>query len=124
MATGKKTGGRKKGTPNKTTEARVAKAAEIVASGLTPLEFMLGVMRDPNATPGERMDAAKSAAPYVHPKLAAIEHTGKDGGPMQVGWDLSKLSDDELAILRQLSQRAASVAGSDSHRNGTPAPAL
>ena len=25
-------------------------------------------------------EAAKDAAPYVHPRLSAIEHTGKDGG--------------------------------------------
>jgi hypothetical protein len=28
--------------------------------------------------------AAKDAAPYIHPRLAAIEHTGKDGGPIRV----------------------------------------
>jgi hypothetical protein len=26
---------------------------------------------------------AKDAAPYIHPKLAAIEHTGKDGGAIE-----------------------------------------
>jgi hypothetical protein len=43
MAIGKKTGGRKKGAPNKAT---AAKAAAIEASGLTPLDYMLSVMRD------------------------------------------------------------------------------
>src|SRR5436190_14268321 len=38
-----KTGGRKEGTPNKATATR---EAEIRASGVTPLDFMLGVMRD------------------------------------------------------------------------------
>jgi hypothetical protein len=97
MATGSKTGGRTKGTPNKAT---AAKAAEIAASGLTPLDFAITTMRryaakaeaweqiadDEMATPSERaeaaktareytqfaMDAAKTAAPYVHPKLTAI----------------------------------------------------
>jgi hypothetical protein len=97
MATGSKTGGRTKGTPNKAT---AAKAAEIAASGLTPLDFAIATMRryaakaetweqiadDETATPSERaeaaktareytqyaMDAAKTAAPYVHPKLSAI----------------------------------------------------
>lgn len=27
-------------------------------------------------------EAARDAAPYVHPRLAAVEHTGKDGGPL------------------------------------------
>jgi hypothetical protein len=80
MAKGVKTGGRKKGTPNKAT-AQVA--AEIAATGETPLEFMLKRMRDEAADPLMRFEAAKAAAPYVHPKLAAIEHTGKDGGPIQ-----------------------------------------
>ena len=47
-------------------------------NGITPLEFMLEVMRDPDNDIILRMDAAKSAAPYVHPKLASVEmkHTG------------------------------------------------
>ena len=35
--------GRPKGSPNKAT---AAKAAEVAASGLTPLDFMLSIMRD------------------------------------------------------------------------------
>ena len=27
----------------------------------------------------------RHAAPYVHPRLSAIEHTGKDGAPLQSG---------------------------------------
>ena len=81
MANGKKTGGRRKGTPNRATAAR---AEEIAKSGLTPLDFMLQKMRDLKAEDAVRLDAAKSAAPYVHPRLAAIEHTGKDGGPIIV----------------------------------------
>lgn len=76
-----KTGGRKKGTPNKAT---AAKAAEIAASGLTPLEYMLAVMRDEEADPKRRDEMAKAAAPYVHPKLATLEHTGPGGGALQV----------------------------------------
>src|SRR5271154_5002150 len=75
-----KTGGRKKGTPNR---ASAAKAAEIAASGLTPLDFMLSVMRDENAELHVRLDAARSSAPYVNPKLSAIEHSGADGGPIK-----------------------------------------
>jgi hypothetical protein len=73
--------GRKKGTPNKATAAKVA---AIAASGLTPLDFMLGVMRDESRDVAVRLDAARSAAPYVHPKLSAVEHSGKDGGPVRV----------------------------------------
>ncbi len=79
MAAGKKTGGRVKGVPNKTT---LAKEASIKASGLTPVDYMLSVMRDGSNPTDMRLDAANKVAPYVHPKLASIEHTGKDGGPM------------------------------------------
>lgn len=70
MAIGKKTGGRKAGTPNKAT---AAKAAEIAASGLTPLDYMLQVMRNPEVDPHRRDEMAKAAAPYVHPRLIAAE---------------------------------------------------
>lgn len=73
MAIGKKTGGRQRGTPNK---ASAAKAQEIAASGLTPLDFMLQVLRDESNTQDVRLDAASKAAPYVHPKLANIDHSG------------------------------------------------
>jgi hypothetical protein len=62
--------GRKPGVPNKAT---LAKEAEIAASGLTPLDFLLMVMRDDERDHDVRQDAAKAAAPYVHPKLSAIE---------------------------------------------------
>lgn len=44
-----------------------------VATGVTPLEFMLTVMRDENAKREERLDMAKAAAPYVHARLSSIE---------------------------------------------------
>jgi hypothetical protein len=74
-AKGEHRGGRKKGTPNKATAYR---QGEIEQSGLTPLAYMLEVMRDEAAEPNVRIDAAKSAAPYVHPKLSTTElkHSG------------------------------------------------
>lgn len=75
MATrgGKRPGaGRKAGTPNKATQKR---QAEVAASGLTPLDYMLNILRDEGAAPDMRFEAAKAAAPYVHPKLASTELT-------------------------------------------------
>lgn len=72
--------GRKKGSPNKKTAALVA---AVEASGITPLDYMLDLMRDGSQPPDIRFEAAKAAAPYVHPKLAAVEHTGKDGEPIE-----------------------------------------
>lgn len=62
--------GRPKGAPNKRT---VAQAEAVAASGLTPLDFMLSVLRDEQRTREERMDAAKNAAPYCHARLQSIE---------------------------------------------------
>jgi len=42
-------------------------------SGLTPLEYMLSVMRDVSLDPRDRLSAANSAAPYVHAKLSSVE---------------------------------------------------
>lgn len=86
-----KTGGRRKGVKNK---ASVEREKAVAESGLTPLEFMLSIMRgvppegsgaaEQIAFAGMRFEAAKAAAPYVHPKLANIEHSGPDGAPVMV----------------------------------------
>lgn len=75
-----KTGGRKKGTPNRTSAAREQAIAD---SGLTPLDYMLQVMRDVGADDARRLDAAKAAAPFVHPKLSSVEMAGPNGGPVE-----------------------------------------
>lgn len=71
--------GRPRGSRNKAT---AAKAAEIAASGLTPLDFMLAVLRDESAERDVRLDAAAKAAPYVHPKLANVEVKGNQDKPI------------------------------------------
>lgn len=81
MAKGQKTGGRQKGTPNRVTAAR---EAEIAESGLTPLDYMLDVLRSPERSDAERFEAAKAAAPYVHPRLSTIEASGPNGGPIPI----------------------------------------
>jgi hypothetical protein len=68
--------GRKAGEPNK---ASAARQAEIAASGITPLDYMLQIMRDAEQKFDVRLDAAKAAAPYVHPKLASVDHKSSDG---------------------------------------------
>lgn len=74
---GKRPGaGRKAGAPNKATAAR---QEAVEASGLTPLNYMLSIMRDETAAKEDRFEAAKAAAPYVHPKLASVDHQSSDG---------------------------------------------
>ncbi len=62
--------GRPKGTANIKTRA-IAEAA--LAGGITPLEYMLEVLRDASNELAVRLDAAKSAAPYIHPRLSAVD---------------------------------------------------
>lgn len=71
---GKREGaGRPAGAATKRSREMADKAA---AAGLTPLSYMLSILRDDKADVKDRMWAAEKAAPYVHPKLAAIEHSG------------------------------------------------
>jgi len=48
----------------------------VAATGITPLEYMLKVMRNRRASDARRDWAAAAAAPYVHPRLATVQtHT-------------------------------------------------
>ena len=70
MARGRKTGGRQKGTRNRATEEARAAAQ---ATGILPLNYMLTVMRNPNADEKRRDGMAMAAAPYLHPKLSSVD---------------------------------------------------
>lgn len=77
---GKRPGaGRKSGAPNKATAER---QEAVQASGLAPLDYMLNILRDETADPKDRMWAAEKAAPYVHAKLASVEHKGDPANPI------------------------------------------
>jgi hypothetical protein len=107
MATGRKTGGRRKGTPNKATAER---QAAIAASGISPLDIMVENARwaheqavkltEQLAHTEQSLETtevfvrmmrfrelavewAHLAAPYVHPRVAAVahRHTNADGRP-------------------------------------------
>jgi hypothetical protein len=69
--------------------------AAIAASGETPLEYMLRIMRDEAAESTRRDDMAKTAAPYLHPRLSSVEHTG-DTDELRTAADMT---DDELAAI-------------------------
>ena len=80
--------GRPKGARSKTTLEREAKLA---ASGMLPLDFFLAMLRDETIKVGgkdyeptmaDRMWAAEKAAPYIHPKLASLRHSGDDDQPI------------------------------------------
>ncbi|MBU3598795.1 hypothetical protein [Polynucleobacter bastaniensis] len=106
----KSKGGKRPGAGRKTGSLtkRTRQIAEAVATqGITPLEVMMKVMHQlyeeaSNVQEEELGDktlanearikllnmaatVGRHAAPYVHPRLSAIEHTGKDGAPLQSG---------------------------------------
>jgi hypothetical protein len=92
--------GRPKGSKTKATAALRAHVVKLMESGdEMPLDFLLRTMR--MAEPTRRLDesglgfvaryqawdrrtlaAAQAAAPFCHARLANVEHTGKDGGPI------------------------------------------
>lgn len=84
MAKGKKTGGRKPGSKNKTTLLLEQHIAQRRNLRKTPLDYMLEQMNMPMSgakTHAQRMAvyqlrlrAAAEAAPYLHPRLMAVQH--------------------------------------------------
>jgi hypothetical protein len=58
--------------------------AVALSQGISPLDYMLGIMRDECQEQATRLDAAKAAAPYVHAKLANVQHSGDAENPMAV----------------------------------------
>lgn len=82
---GKRPGaGRPRGSRNRRTRETIA----AVEQGLTPLAYLTSVYRDESIDIRCRLEAAKAAAPYVHPKLSQIE--------VQATADLRYLSDEQL----------------------------
>lgn len=77
----RKGAGRPKGSKNKKT---VALQMAVLETGITPLAYLLQVMRDPETDPKDRLSAAIAAAPYVHAKLSAIELSGDTNAPVAV----------------------------------------
>jgi hypothetical protein len=91
-------GGARQGAGRKagSVTARTREIADKVASeGITPLDYMLKILRNEQETPANRMWAAEKAAPYVHAKLAAVEHSGEVGHKHSV----TDLSDEQLAAI-------------------------
>lgn len=78
--------GRKAGTLNRRTQEILAAASE---NGITPLELMTNLMREHwNQGTAESKEKAaywaERCAPYYHPKLAAVEHSGDKDNPVGI----------------------------------------
>ena len=83
--------------PNRSSRERLERISK---TGVTPLDVLIEGMRkhydaaqealkvDDKETAAkcfrEAKDFAKEAAPYLHPRLQAVQHTGKDGGAVLV----------------------------------------
>jgi hypothetical protein len=116
---------RKTGTEKQATTARQELASVATKQCISPLELMLKRMRHYNSAvdrelaKGDNADqavrrralraaneAAKDAAPHLHPRLSAIEHSGKDGGSADLFREMleriakSKLADGLLRGIR------------------------
>ena len=102
-----KRGGKREGAgrPRGARTVRTSNVAEkAIASGkITPLEVILKAMHEHCGN--EEWDAAaafaKDAAPYMHAKLASVQHTGAGGGPIQ-SLDLTNLSGAQLDALETI----------------------
>lgn len=76
-----KTGGRQPGSRNTKTKAL---AEEISKSGMTPLEYLCKQFRDPKLSRSVRMEAAKAALPYMHPRLQTTEVKAQVEGSLTI----------------------------------------
>jgi hypothetical protein len=109
-----KTGGRKKGVPNKATVERAKGHAELVEQarreGETPLACMLRLMRDPEQSPEVQRQMAIAAAPYCHPRLNSVDHRGE----MNVNYTATDEASEEVA--RRLARIAAANGAEEGSR--------
>jgi hypothetical protein len=71
MARGKKTGGRKRGVPNRLTAAVIERLAELDCD---PIEGMAKIAADENAPIEVRARMYSELAQYIAPKRRAIDH--------------------------------------------------
>lgn len=89
--------GRPKGAKNKLTVLR-----EVAAQyGSTPLDYLLGIMRDESQPDEVRMFAAKAALPYCTPRLAAVQVAEDSTGRSHEEWVrllAAELGDAQLGI--------------------------
>jgi hypothetical protein len=77
---GERRGGRQRGTPNKKTALRnAALAAAASDPDISPLDYLLGIVRDANESSERRITAAKATLRFVHVKPGSVR-PGNPGG--------------------------------------------
>ncbi len=95
--------GRPKGARRLISEAECPELAKRM--GITPLEFLMSIVRDPKAKFYQKLDAVKTAAPYMHRKMPIALEGGDSNRPISVT-GLSGLTKPEMLILRTLLEKA------------------
>jgi hypothetical protein len=126
----KQWGGRRPGAGRIPTRHRLDAVSLRGRFPVWPIEHMLEVLNEPNLLPpefpeqiteqatakynndhadyvrqrNEKMEAARSAAPFLHPRLAALDITAKP--QVRHKLDLTKLSDEELKQLEHITVKA------------------
>lgn len=71
----KKTGGRKKGTPNRLTQDAITRLQE---RDFAPLDALVDLYHDPECAFDTKVAIARDLCQYIYPKRKAIEHSTGD----------------------------------------------
>ncbi len=93
--------GRPKGSVNKRSVETLAAAA---AEGITPVEYMLKVLRDEEADDKARQWAAEKAAPYIHPRPQPVAR------PIEIELPDTSTLEGIVDALNKITQAVASGA--------------
>ena len=103
--------GRKKGVPNKTTIIRATRLRQLEIDGHDPITFFSDLLRNKSFPIEMRFAAAKELAPFMRPRLAAIEAvTGGKTHEQRLDEIRALLAepDPELPVLELTAQRVPS----------------
>ena len=102
--------GKKPGTPSKRVDLKDKRLRAIAESGLTPLEFLISVVRDVTRHVEYRIEAARAAAPYCHRKMPIAIEGGDPNKPIIFEASaLSSLDAAEKVMLLGLVEKMAST---------------
>lgn len=94
----RKGAGRPKGSVSK---RHVEMLAGAVSEGITPVEYMLKVLRDENADDKSKAWAAEKAAPYIHPRPAPLAR------PIEIDLPDTSTIEGVSAALNKITQAVA-----------------
>jgi hypothetical protein len=108
---GERRGGRRRGTPNKSTALKKAALSAASADAtITPLQFLLEVMRDPQAPTGLRVQVARAAAPLMHARPGIARFGDRNASAGAAGErDGFTIDTGEAKAFRDIERRRAAL---------------